>query len=244
MINRLLWIIYLALLAVLLPHTAWAFNQFETPGAWGIVTAWAAAFAFEAAIAALTHKLARHIERRPKRLAAWPKLAWNYLNAYSVGLCLAVGVSVLANLAHAVQFGQALAIFAQYGIPAPVYAVAFGAVLPGASLLFARVLSNEVDGEDAPNPEAEQAKAAAVELRRKLADAERARQAAEQKAAEAEARFQAAGDLFVMLRAAEKRERILFARKTWPQLAPGAIAIITEASPSYVSDVLKESESV
>ena len=60
--NNLLWIIYLALLIVLLPHTAWAFSRFESPAMgwlgiqWGLVTAWAAAFAFEAALAALTHK--------------------------------------------------------------------------------------------------------------------------------------------------------------------------------------------
>jgi hypothetical protein len=66
-----LWVIYLALLAVLLPHTAWAFARFEpaNPGwlgvPWGQVTAWAAAFAFEAAIAALTHRLAQRIEATP-----------------------------------------------------------------------------------------------------------------------------------------------------------------------------------
>ena len=31
-INPLLWVIYLALLAVLLPHTAWAFAVFEPDG--------------------------------------------------------------------------------------------------------------------------------------------------------------------------------------------------------------------
>jgi hypothetical protein len=88
--NTLLWVIYLALLAVLLPHTAWAFSRFEPQTAgwlgipWGIVTAWAAAFAFEAAIAALTHRLARRIEHTPRytaghvllsvreRLCCWP----------------------------------------------------------------------------------------------------------------------------------------------------------------------------
>lgn len=51
--SKMLWIIYLALLAVLLPHTAWAFARFESPAAgwlgvsWGTVTAWAAAFAFK-----------------------------------------------------------------------------------------------------------------------------------------------------------------------------------------------------
>ena len=47
--NILLWSIYLALLAVLLPHTAWAFARFEPPAVgwlnvpWGKVTAWAEA---------------------------------------------------------------------------------------------------------------------------------------------------------------------------------------------------------
>ncbi len=61
----LLWAIYLALLVVLLPHTAWAFGRFESPAEgwlniqWGMVTAWAATLAFEAAIAALTHRLTK-----------------------------------------------------------------------------------------------------------------------------------------------------------------------------------------
>jgi hypothetical protein len=70
--SKVLWIIYLALLAVLLPHTAWAFARFESPAAgwlgvsWGAVAAWAAAFAFEAAIAALTHKLTWRIMATPR----------------------------------------------------------------------------------------------------------------------------------------------------------------------------------
>ena len=85
--SKMLWIIYLALLAVLLPHTAWAFARFESPSAgwlgvsWGIVTAWAAAFAFEAAIAALTHKLARRIGTTPRytagRVTAPPRVCTN-----------------------------------------------------------------------------------------------------------------------------------------------------------------------
>jgi hypothetical protein len=50
----LLWAIYLALLVVLLPHTARAFGRIESPAMgwlniqWGMVTARVAAFAFEA----------------------------------------------------------------------------------------------------------------------------------------------------------------------------------------------------
>ena len=113
--NTLLWAIYLALLVVLPPHTAWAFGRFEPPDVgwlgirWGMVTAWAAAFAFEAAIAALTHKLAKHIESTPRYSAGrvWlRRITYQYLNAFSAGLLVAVGVSVLANFGHAVEFGQ------------------------------------------------------------------------------------------------------------------------------------------
>ena len=122
----LLWIIYLALLAVLLPHTAWAFSRFEPTGLgwlgvpWGMVTAWAAAFAFEAAIAALTHKLAKHIESTPRYTAGrvWlRRISYQYLNAFSAGLLVAVGVSVLANFGHAVEYGRHFAIYGSYRIP-------------------------------------------------------------------------------------------------------------------------------
>ena len=61
-----IWVIYfVALLAVLLAHTVWVFSRFDpqTRGrlglSWGAVIAWAVAFAFEAAIAALTHQPAK-----------------------------------------------------------------------------------------------------------------------------------------------------------------------------------------
>lgn len=97
--NILLWAIYLAFLAVLLPHTTRAFARFEPPTVgwlgvpWGVVTAWGAAFAFEAAIAALTHKLATHIESTPRYTAGrvWlRRLSHQYLNAYAAGLLVAV----------------------------------------------------------------------------------------------------------------------------------------------------------
>jgi hypothetical protein len=144
-------IIYLALLAVLLAHTAWAFARFESPSAgwlgisWGIVTAWAAAFAFEAAIAALTHKLAGHIGTKPLYTAGrvWlRRLSYQYLNAYTVGCFVALGVSALANFAHAVEYDREFAIFSQYSIPPLVYPFTFGGILPLVSLLFARILGD------------------------------------------------------------------------------------------------------
>ena len=106
--NILLWAIYLALLAVLLPHTrglsaALGPRMPWQDVSWSTVTAWAAAFAFEAAIAALTHKLAKHIESTPRYTAGrvWlRRISCQYLNAFSAGLLVAVGVSVLANFGH------------------------------------------------------------------------------------------------------------------------------------------------
>jgi hypothetical protein len=160
--NLLLWAIYLALLVVLLPHTAWAFGRFESPAVgwlntqWGTVRAWAAAFAFEAAIAALTHKLAKHIESTPRYSAGrvWlRRISYQYLNAFSAGLSVAVWVSVLANFGHAVEFGQDLAIFGQYKVPPLLYSLAFGGILPLVSLMFARILANTGETEPGANSE-------------------------------------------------------------------------------------------
>lgn len=242
MVNRLLWAIYLALLAVLLPHTAWLFGRFEPDGVFGKVSAWAAAFAFEAAIAALTHKLSQRIEVTPKRLKSWKRFVWQYVNAFSAGLVLSVGVSALANLAHAVEYGRELSIFASWGIDPVVYQLAFGAVLPGVSLVFARVLSNvsEAEGEDDPVLVAanEQIKAVRMELRETKA----ALSLAEGRAHEAEARFGAAGDLFRMLMEGEKRERIIAVKKQWPELPLSGVAVLTGSSVSYASEVLSEVE--
>lgn len=240
--NTLLWIVYIALLAVLLPHTAWAFGKFEPQEGLGPLVAWAAAFSFEAAIAVLTHKLAKHIESTPKRLRGVAQFAYRYINAYALGLIVALGVSVLANLAHAVQFGSEISIFAEWGIPTWVYALAFGAVLPLTSLLFARVLSNVVDSEDVTDPEVDRLNTEIKELRGQLRRAEASAHASEVARAEAETRFAAAGDLMSRLFDGAKRERILAARSTWPQLPATAIAIISDSSPSYVSEVLSQVE--
>ena len=240
--TKLLWGVFLCLLAVLLPHTAWLFEQFEPVGALGTGAAWAGAFAFESAIAVLVHKLAKHWEQTPRRATAWAKLSYRWLNAYVSGLAIAATVSALANLAHAVEFGKMLKIFTAWGIPAGLYQVAFGAVLPLVSLLFARVLSNETTSEEQPDPALEDAKRTATELRSKLRQAEAELQVANQRAQEAEARFSAAGDIFARLMASEKRERILAARAQWPALPAAYIAMVTATSQSYVSEILNEVE--
>jgi hypothetical protein len=230
MINKILWVIYISLLAVVLPHTEWAFRQFE-PGAQSSVTSWAAAFAFEAAIAALTHKLAQHIELTPKRLTAGAKFRFRYLNSYSLGLLFSLGISTMANLAHAVEFGGRMVIFTQWNIPFGVYAVAFGAVLPVVSYTFANVLSNVVEADETEDPAVGELRTANVTLRKALHEAEAQRK-------QAEARLGAMGDVFVKLASADKRERILAVAERWPALSGNAIAALCESSPAYVSEVL------
>ena len=229
--KRVLWAIYILLLAVLLPHTAWAFNNFEPAGKWYV--AWAAAFAFESMIAMLTHKLSQHIEHTCRYKKWYKRYTARYVNAYAIGLLLAVGVSTLANLAHSVEFGGDLVIFARYGIPFGVYAVAFGAILPVASLVFASVLSNEADTEQEANEEMVALRSTIREIRRQVRDTE-------ERANTAEQRFGAMGDLFVKLSGDDKRNRILAARELWPGLTGAAIAVIGDCSPSYTSEVINE----
>ena len=146
--RRLLYVVYVSLLITLLPHTAWAFSKFEPGNLSGTIVAWAASFAFEAAIAALTIRLTKRIESTPRRLSGVGRWKYRYLNAYGGGLVLALGVSALANLAHAVEYGIEMAIIGKFGIPFGVYAVSFGGILPLVSLLFANVLSIESPEEE------------------------------------------------------------------------------------------------
>jgi hypothetical protein len=246
---NLLWIIYLALLAVLLPHTAWAFNRFEPQAdgwlgvSWGLLTAWAGAFAFEAVIAALTHQLAKRIKSTPRYTAghvALRRFSYQYLNAYAAGLFVALGVSALANFAHAVEYGRAFAIFDRYSVSPLLYSVTFGGILPLVSLLFARILGDTANTETASNPDLVKAQQTIKDLQAKLNMAEACITDAEARAIAAEQRFAAAGDLFARLFAEEKRQRILAASERWPQLPASSVAIIASASPGYVSEVLKE----
>jgi hypothetical protein len=231
--TKIIWAIYISLLGVLLPHTAWLFMRFEDPstGGWAQVVAWAAAFAFEASIAVLTHRLARHIETTPKRLNAGHKFSYRYINAYSLGLLVSLAISALANLAHAVEFGQDLTIFARWGISQQVYQLGFGAVLPFVSLLFARVLSNVSEAESEEDPELTTLRSQLSEVRSQLRTSEKERNLAQE-------RLGAIGDLFTKLFAPAKRERILAAREQWPELPASAIAIMCDSSASYVCEVL------
>lgn len=239
MTNKVLWIVYLSLLAVLLPHTAWAFQQFEPARTgWYIfdnisLTAWLAALAFEAAIAALTHKLSEHIEATKKGLKGRERFVYQYLNAYSIGLILSLCISSMANLAHAVQFGWQIKIFTDWKVPFGVYAFVFGAVLPLISYLFARVLSNETEQDAIEDPQLLQLRQDNSNLRKQLRDS----QASE---AAIRARLDAMGDVFVRLMSEDKKTRILAAAERWPKLPGSSIATITDTSGAYVSEVLSK----
>jgi len=226
-VGNILWGIYLALLAVLLPHTAWAFGQFEPEG-WRWL-GWIAAIAFEGAIAALTWRLKQRIEQVPSSKKWYVRFNRRYLNVYGIGLMVAIGVSSLANWSHAVEYGFNFAAFADYNMPSLLYSVTFGAILPVCSLLII-LLDCMADTTETDREENEELKAAKDTIR----DLRQGVRSAEQRAELAEQRFQAIGDLAIMLTAEDKRQRILAARQQWPALPAASIAVVTDASRSCV----------
>jgi hypothetical protein len=170
--TALIWFIFAALLLVLLPHTAWAFSLFEDAGsAFGKVTPWAAAIAFEMAIAALTHKLAGQIASI-KRGTRWQKFSGRYLNAYGVGLAIALVVSATANISHA-------SAYARPGYGGAGYVIVFGGILPMVSLLFARVLSAAQDTQDEEMSAADELQKAQTKITRLQNEIERMKTASQ-----------------------------------------------------------------
>jgi hypothetical protein len=230
------WAIYLALLGVLLPHTAWAFGRFE-PEAWSWL-GWVAAIAFEGAIATFTWRLKGTIEATTRHRSTWLRFRRRYLNVYGLGLLVAIAISSAANWAHSVQFGQPFAVFGLYSVPPLAFSIAFGGILPVCSLLFARILADVQDLEVETNPELMRVKDNVSVLRRQLRESEHALAKAEQRANQAED----AARLIIRLSAEDKAARILAAREQWPELPQAGVAVITGTSPAYVSQVLKAAE--
>ncbi len=228
MVNRLLWLIYLSLLAVVMPHCAWAFASFEPQTAIGTATAWCAAFAFEAAIAVLTHKLASHIRSvsTGKR-----KFTRRYVNAYAGGLLVAAGVSTLANTAHAIEYSTPLLIFGSGSALPAIHSIAFGAILPFVSILFARVLSGVVD-EGMVDPdliaEKETSKKLRSQLREIRSDLEKS-----------QASVAAFGDVAELF-GATASGRVQAATQIWPGEAQVFYAAVAKCSPSTVSQAMKD----
>ncbi len=249
--NTILWAVFLALLAALLPHTYWFFSRGEQTGTtwlnvdWGKATALALAFAFEAAIAVLVHRLARHMEtvRTPAgRLPLWVRRLWvRYANIYSLGLVFVVPVSAVANYTHAVEFAAPIKAFAHLPMSAEVYAVIAGAILPFCSLLFARVLANVTDTADEADPATVQLRKDIAALRKEKRAAEVEAQRAEARAARTEAKlkeYEALAKQVRALRSETKRDRILAAAGLNLALTNSQIAALTNAGLSYVGEVL------
>jgi len=227
----LLWVVYILFLAVLMPHTAWTFGQFQQDKTTYNPLSWMLAFAVECVIAVFTHKLSEFLtaKRKAKGWAVFSK----WVNGYSVGLAMVLIISSIANLAYAVQFAGNLAVFAAWGIPAEVYEFAFGAMLPFVSLVFALVLSKMADDEREVDPAIQEAKQQVTELRSQLRESERGRKLAED-------RFGTVTDIAKIFVTENKKERIAAIYQRWPSLSSSAIEIMAEASPAHVSEVLKE----
>jgi len=266
--TKLLWLAFCGLLLVLLPHAAWAFANWEPMDAGEVFgykvpqfLHYVAAFVFESLIAVMVYKISKLTETTPKtkkvirsvttdagaekRIVSEPmngfdKFVYRYVNAFGFLLLLSTVISILGNLAHAVQFGGELKIFTEWGIPKEIYSVAFGGILPIASLAFASVLSNVTESEEAANPEITLLNDQIKSVRSQLRESEQARKSAEEKAATAENRFGAAGDLMKKLFSDDKRERIIAIKEWRPELNGSAIAIIAESTPSHVSETLSK----
>jgi len=225
--NYLIWMIYVGLLSVLLPHTQWMFAKFEAGTTEGTAVSWAAAVVFELTIVVLTHKLSAHIRQARGSARTWRRFKLRYANTYGYGLVMAMSVSTFANVEHAHAFAAT-----EYS--SPFHLVAFGGVLPIASLLFAKVLANVHEDSVSDDPDLVKAKKAAGDLRSQLRQAKQEVAAAVSRADAAESLVGIAECLF----GDDKRKRILTARDIW-QDAPGAhIATIADASPGYVAEVL------
>jgi hypothetical protein len=211
-----IWMIYLGLLAALLPHTQWAFRQLEpatsvevillgqgTGITWADLVASMLAFAFEAGIAVFTHRLARRIETVKKVYKnikkedgsterifdKWGTFVARYGNSFATALMICAFVSGIANYSHAVEFSTSLAIFTKLPFFAALYPLAFGAGLPIVSLIFASALSNvnESEGEDDP---------ALVELKTKNTELNRQNRELSQAFSKLEAEFNSLKDGF------------------------------------------------
>lgn len=152
MLKYLLFISYMFLLGVLLPHTAWMFSLFEASETTGL--GWAAAIAFEITIAVLTYYLALRIAAvslADDEEKFGTRLKHELFNIPGLLLLGSVMISVVANWTHASEFANGLELFEQSVIIRIAYSFLFGAILPVCSFAYAYVLSQvyskSIDGE-------------------------------------------------------------------------------------------------
>ena len=222
-------LIYLCLLGVLTPHTKWAFSKFEPEmDEWA---AWLLAIFFEAVIAVLTEAVADRIKKTPNFTAGWVWLRkFNHqvlANPFLWMLTLAVFVSTLANLAHAVECRSDMVIFDVYQFPSALYEVSFGAILPITSLVYAVVLAN-TDDDPMANPELVRANETIRGLRAEVREEKKkVRELTERVRPE-----------FAELVNEAAQVRINAAKVLWPELPGKYLAVVADSSPGYVSEVL------
>lgn len=236
--NLILWIIFLALLAVLLPHTAWWFSQFQDPKTItlfnisvrpGLLTAWFAALVFEGTIAAYTHKLAQHIESLPNYKDARKKFTERYLNAYGLILLIAWLVSTIANYAYALEFAEPVKLFTDTGLPVELGAGISGGILPLCSLLFARALSNVRETE----PEQTQAEQELLAKNKDLNKTNRELNAENQRLNETIRKANVLRTIFDADAAAA--ERVALAHRTFPDASQTALSQVLNLSKATVN---------
>lgn len=241
MIKYLFYAIYIALLGVLLPHTAWAFSRFQEVEGWygqkNTILAWALAVVFELTIFAITYHLKGLIEKSSRmnkkadelRIAfGWRRFSSAYVNVFGLLLLLASGVSALANFSYAVEFGQSFLAFDRYELSPTIYELAFGGILPIVSLIFARILADTAEAEaDRTDGEREAKKG------ERLAKKDSARLRVERD------KLRIALKHFEALSAQAAKDRIIAARALWPVESQAKIAGRAGVSASTVSEVLK-----
>lgn len=230
--HTILWGAFLFLLVVLLPHTAWYFGQAEDPVVYmvlgvalalGKVTSWAAAAAFESAVAIFTHLLAKHIEQVRVRGTWWEKMWKQYGNVYTVALGAALLVSISANYQHAYAFSQDVYV-----------AVTTGGILPVCSFLFARALANRTDDEHEPD-EADR------EANIKLKEANKRNRELSEDVRRLNEELNKMGDYRTVFDTnADASERIRRAVVLWPEVSQNALAQVLNISKSYVNDVVRQ----
>lgn len=230
---KILWGAFLFLLVVLLPHTAWYFGQAEDTRVYmiggyavqlGKVTAWAAAAAFESAVAIFTHLLAKHIESVKVRGLIWWQKVWKqYGNVYTVALGAALLVSISANYKHAFVFSQDVYV-----------AITTGGILPVCSFLFARALANRTESEHEPDEGDREANIKLREANKRVRElSEDVRRLSDE--------LNKMGDYRTVFDVnADAAERIRRAVVLWPEVSQNALSQVLNISKSYVNDVVRQ----
>ena len=231
--KTIIWVVFLFTLAVLLPHTAWFFRQFEPDTQYnlfnigimivvGDIVSWVAAIAFESAIAVFAHKLSQRIEIKVRGASDFELFRKRYINPYAFGLLLAWGISTTANYAHAVEYGKEIALFTQWGIGVNIASLVSGAVLPTCSFIFAWILSDVNYDEQKGNDELTAAKSEITTLRGELK------------------KFQSHAGTINELFSNVKSDKIRAIIRLWPDLQNNAIALMAGSKDSQVSRIRKE----